>query len=68
MSEADGGRKQPEPATPTIRRPRLSRGAMADAIFDLWLQRQMQAIYGGIALEPLPTELLALMEHDLRRG
>jgi hypothetical protein len=45
---------------------RRPRRAAADPVFDLWLQRQLQTLYGGIALEPLPPELLALIARDLR--
>jgi hypothetical protein len=40
------------------------RKAAPDAAFELWLGRSLQAMYGGIANEPLPPELLALIERD----
>jgi hypothetical protein len=49
-----------------VRGARRPRRAAADPVFDLWLQRQLQALYGGIALEPLSPELLALIARDLR--
>jgi hypothetical protein len=36
--------------------------ATPDAAFDLWLQRGLQTIYGDVAKEPIPAELLALIE------
>lgn len=32
--------------------------------FDLWLQKQLHAMYDEIASEPLPTDLLKLIDHD----
>ena len=41
---------------------RKGRAALPDAAFDLWLQRGLQTIYGDVAKEPIPEELLALIE------
>jgi len=32
--------------------------------FDLWLQKQLHAMYDEIASEPLPNDLLNLIDHD----
>lgn len=32
--------------------------------FDLWLQKQLHAMYDEIASEPLPGDLLNLIDHD----
>ena len=32
--------------------------------FDLWLQKQLHAMYDEIASEPLPSDLLNLIESD----
>src|SRR5271154_6602028 len=32
--------------------------------FDLWLQKQLHAMYDEIASEPLPTDLLGLIDSD----
>jgi hypothetical protein len=32
--------------------------------FDMWLQKQLHAMYDEIASEPLPTDLLNLIETD----
>ncbi len=32
--------------------------------FDLWLQKQLHAMYDEIASEPLPTDLLKLIDRD----
>jgi hypothetical protein len=35
--------------------------------FDLWLQKQLHAMYDEIASEPLPTDLLGLIETDAEK-
>jgi hypothetical protein len=32
--------------------------------FDMWLQKQLHAMYDEIASEPLPSDLLNLIDHD----
>jgi hypothetical protein len=39
----------------------------ADAAFDIWLQRGLHQIYDEVAREPLPDELLRLIEEDRKR-
>jgi hypothetical protein len=51
---------------PSMRdRPRPERGSAerSDA-FDTWLRRRLQQSYGAIASEPIPEELLRLLEED----
>ncbi len=36
--------------------------------FDMWLQKQLHAMYDEIASEPLPDDLLNLIEHDANKG
>jgi hypothetical protein len=42
----------------------LARKGTPDAAFDLWLQRGLHAMYDDIAREPIPEELLRLIEQD----
>jgi hypothetical protein len=35
--------------------------------FDMWLQKQLHAMYDEIASEPLPNDLLNLIEHDAEK-
>lgn len=35
-----------------------------DAAFELWLQRGLHALYDGVAREPIPDDLLKLIEED----
>ncbi|MGQ0580675.1 MAG: hypothetical protein ACT4O6_01965 [Reyranella sp.] len=36
--------------------------------FDLWLQKQLHAMYDEIASEPLPTDLLKLIDRDAAKA
>jgi hypothetical protein len=45
-------------------RRRTRRKAAADRPFDTWLQKQLHAMYDEIAGEPLPKELLGLIDRD----
>jgi hypothetical protein len=42
--------------------------ASADRPFDKWLQKQLHAMYDEIASEPLPDDLLGLIDRDARKG
>ena len=35
-----------------------------DAAFDLWLQRGLHKLYDEVAKEPIPEEILRLIEED----
>lgn len=41
-----------------------ARKGQADAAFDLWLQRGLHKLFDDVAREPLPDELLRLIEDD----
>ena len=51
---ADAVRQGPKPS---VERP-----------FDMWLQKQLHAMYDEIASEPLPNDLLNLIDHDAAQG
>jgi hypothetical protein len=36
--------------------------------FDMWLQKQLHSMYDEIAAEPLPDDLLNLIERDASKG
>lgn len=40
------------------------RRSSPDAAFDLWLQRGLHTLFDEVAKEPIPAELLALIEAD----
>jgi len=41
--------------------------ASTERPFDLWLQKQLHAMYDEIASEPLPRDLLSLIESDAEK-
>jgi len=38
-----------------------------DAAFDTWLQRGLHDLYDGVANEPIPEELLRIIEEDQKK-
>jgi len=44
------------------------RKAAPDAAFEIWLERGLHAMYDSVAEEPIPPELLALIEKDRKQG
>jgi len=49
----------------------LSRGnskGLSERPFDKWLQKQLHAMYDEITSEPLPDDLMKLIEHDASRA
>ena len=40
------------------------RKSSSDVAFDLWLERGLHAMYDDVAKEPIPPELLALINQD----
>ena len=49
---------------PTPRLDRTRGGGDAEA-FDIWLQRGLHQLYDSVAKEPVPDELLRMIEQDL---
>ena len=47
-------------------RPRAK--ASTERPFDMWLQKQLHAMYDEIAGEPLPTDLLGLIDSDAAKS
>ncbi len=43
------------------------KAAPSERPFDVWLQKQLHAMYDEIANEPLPADLLHLIESDARK-
>ena len=42
--------------------------ASAERPFDMWLHKQLHAMYDEIAGEPLPNDLLNLIDHDAAKA
>ncbi len=56
------GAKPPRRRSPT--RARSPAGKVGEAAFDDWLARELKRLYGDATSEPLPRELLDLIEED----
>lgn len=55
--------KSGSPGKPHTRRPHGTDGRPVEA-FDIWLQRGLHQLYDSVAKEPIPNELLRLIEED----
>ncbi len=62
MPKAKDPSRQPS-ATPVSAR----KGRKTEAAFDLWLQKGLHDIYDKVASEPIPEELLKLIEEDRKK-
>jgi hypothetical protein len=40
----------------------------AERPFDMWLQKQLHAMYDEIASEPMPNDLVDLIDHDAAKA
>ena len=58
-------RSRPKASAPS--RPKMRAGEPSERPFDLWLQKQLHAMYDEIANEPLPEDLLDLIDHDAKQ-
>ncbi len=62
---------KPEKVSPIVALPvqhsTSARAGHGDAAFNQWLEQGLQAMYGGIAREPIPPALLALIERNRHR-
>ncbi|WP_431303021.1 NepR family anti-sigma factor [Sediminicoccus sp. BL-A-41-H5] len=47
---------------------RRTRDAAPDAAFDLWLDRGLNSMFGKVAEEPIPPELIAMIEKSRKGG
>lgn len=43
------------------------RRSSPDAAFDLWLNRNLHSLYDDVAKQPIPPEILALIEGDKKK-
>ena len=55
-----------EPPPERDRRPSPSRSRREERPFDTWVDRQLHAMYDDIAREPLPADLVSLIERHGR--
>ncbi len=50
--------------TPKPPGPQRKQSQPADAAFDIWLRRGLHRLYDDVAREPVPEELLKLIQED----
>ena len=62
MADDDKPSDDAKPGRGDLPRPRGK--ASAERPFDMWLQKQLHAMYDEIASEPLPNDLLRMIDHD----
>lgn len=65
--DSDDPMKGSEAMLPAPRLSRRTRKSAPDVAFDAWLDRGLRAMFDDVAKEPLPPEILALIEQD-RKG
>ncbi len=63
MADSKSGGAGKRPAPRMGRNGRTPSGEEAEA-FDIWLQRGLHQLYDSVAKEPIPDELLRLIEQD----
>jgi hypothetical protein len=56
--------KHPDMNKPKVPKTADKRGAKKPEAFDLWLTRGLHQIYDEVAKEPIPEDLLRLIEED----
>ncbi len=57
--------KQPDMKQPRAKKPKGEKAATPQSsAFDLWLQRGLHQMFDDVASEPIPDELLKLIEND----
>ena len=59
---ANDDKPHKDPADESARNKKVK--APAERPFDLWLQKQLHAMYDEITAEPLPDDLIKLIERD----
>jgi hypothetical protein len=56
-------------AVPPVSPPpaRIAKPAVQNAAFDIWLRRGLHQIFDDVAREPIPPELLRLIQQDRKK-
>lgn len=62
MADKDAASRRRPPGTGGT--PSSAEPTKKDAAFDVWLQRSLHQLYDTVAREPIPDELLRLIEAD----
>lgn len=64
---ANDNKPQKDRTGDPARNKKMKAAAPAGRPFDTWLQKQLHAMYDEIAAEPLPDDLLGLIERDAKK-
>lgn len=67
MSDSSEGPSKGKAPLQTSRNIGRGRRAAPDVAFELWLERGLHKMYDEIANEPVPPELLELIERDRKK-
>jgi hypothetical protein len=67
MAKDDGAGGRRKSAQPKSVLKQSDEDAVAEAAFDLWLNRGLHQLYDDVAREPIPDELLRIIEADRSR-
>ena len=68
MADRDDPDPHPEAKMPdAATRDRKRRKVAPDAAFDIWLHRGLHEMFDEVAREPIPEELIRLIEADRRK-
>ena len=59
--------KANDPSRPAVAKASQKKPRKTEAAFDLWLQKGLHDIFDNVAREPIPEELLRLIEEDRKR-
>ena len=59
--------KANDPSRPVASKASPKKPRKTEAAFDLWLQKGLHDIFDNVAREPIPEELLRLIEEDRKR-
>jgi hypothetical protein len=59
----DDAARPPMPSAPA----RTGKATVPNAAFDIWLRRGLHQIFDDVAREPIPPELLRLIEQDRKK-
>jgi hypothetical protein len=61
------GEDQHQDKSPAVDPDALGAQSETGDAFDVWLQRSLHQLYDGVTQEPIPAELLRLLEQDRAR-
>lgn len=64
MDESEDTRKDKVASRTGAARGRSAKKPVPDAAFDIWLRRGLHQMFDDVAREPIPPELLRLIEQD----